>query len=378
MPISMSNKFLSGKIIDQGYYKAFIPNEINRKWEIDDMSVITLLSQADRHLGRLDMYSEYVNIDLYISMHIAKEATQSSRIEGTQTHVEEVFLAKDEISAEKRDDWEEVQNYIQAMNEAVLQLHRLPFSSRLIKKAHKILLSGVRGQNRLPGEFRTSQNWVGGASINDAVFVPPPASEVGRLISDIEKFAHSEEHLLPDLLKIALIHYQFETIHPFLDGNGRVGRLMITLYLVSKGILKQPILYLSDFFEKNKSLYYDNLMRVRTHNDINQWFKFFLTGVIETAKNGVKTFDNILQIQKSLDDLLKPLGSRSGDARLVINELFSIPIINAAKVEKVVGKSAVSAYKLISEMEDLGILKEITGGQRRKMYMFEEYVKLFK
>ncbi len=373
----MSNKFSSGTIVNQGCYKAFIPNEINRQWEVDDMGVITLLSQADRHLGRLDMYSEYVNIDLYISMHIAKEATQSSRIEGTQTRVEDAFLTKNEISVEKRDDWEEVQNYILAMNEAVSQLHRLPFSSRLIKEAHKILLSGVRGQNRLPGEFRTSQNWIGGASINDAIFVPPPASEVGRLMSDIEKFAHNEKLLFPDLLKIALIHYQFETIHPFLDGNGRVGRLMITLYLVSKGILKRPILYLSDFFEKNKSLYYDNLTRVRTHNDINQWFKFFLTGVIETAKNGVKTFDGILQIQRSLDDLLKPLGNRSGDARLVINELFSNPIINAVKVEQVVGKSMVSAYKLISDMENLGILKEITGGQRGKIYMFEEYVNLF-
>lgn len=374
----MNMRYIAGNIVNQGSYKAFIPSEINREWTIDDMTVLTLLSQADRHLGRLDMYSEYVNIDLYISMHIAKEATQSSRIEGTQTHVEEAFLSKDEISAEKRDDWEEVQNYIKAMNEAVLQLHRLPFSSRLIKETHKILLSGVRGQNKLPCEFRSSQNWVGGASINDAIFVPPPASEIGHFISDIEKFAHNEKYLLPDLLKIALIHYQFETVHPFLDGNGRVGRLMITLYLVSKGILKRPILYLSDFFEKNKSLYYDNLMRVRTHNDINQWFKFFLAGVIETAKSGVKTFDNIMQIQQSMDRILKPLGSRSGDARLVMTELFSNPMIDATKVSQIVGKSPVSAYKLIADMQELGILKEITGGQRGKIYMFEEYVNLFK
>ncbi|SFL32097.1 Fic family protein [Proteiniphilum acetatigenes] len=374
----MSKTFLSGNYISQGYYKAFIPSEVNRIWEIDDMHVLRLLSQADRHLGRLDMYSEYVNIDLYISMHIAKEATQSSRIEGTQTHVEEAFLDKEDISIEKRDDWEEVQNYIHAMNVAVNQLHRFPFSGRLIREAHKILLSGVRGAHRMPGEFRTSQNWIGGATLNDAVFVPPPAQEIGRLMSDIEKFANDDENPLPDLLKAAIIHYQFETIHPFLDGNGRVGRLMITLYLVSKGILKQPILYLSDFFEKNKSLYYDNLMRVRTHNDINQWFKFFLTGLIETAKNGISTFDGILQIQKSLDLRLKPFRGRVVDARLIIDELFRNPIINAAKVENIVGKSSVSAYKLIADLEKAGILREITGAQRGRTYIFQDYIELFK
>mgnify|MGYP001026581583 CR=1 FL=1 len=374
----MSEIFSSGTYINQGYYKAFIPSEVNREWIIDDMQVLRLLSQADRHLGRLDMYSEYVNIDLFISMHIAKEATQSSRIEGTRTHVEEAFLEKEDLSIEKRDDWEEVQNYIQAMNEAVQQLHRLPFSGRLIREAHKILLSGVRGEHRMPGEFRSSQNWIGGSTINDAVFIPPPAQEVGRLMSDIEKLANDDINPLPDLLKVAIIHYQFETVHPFLDGNGRVGRLMITLYLVSKGILKRPILYLSDFFEKNKSLYYDNLMRVRTHDDINQWFKFFLSGIIETAKSGVATFDGIMQIQKSLDLTLKPLGGRIADARLVIDELYRNPIINAVKVERIIGKSAVSAYKLIADLEKLGVLKEITGGQRGRIYVFEDYIALFK
>ena len=374
----MSEIFSSGTYINQGYYKAFIPSEVNREWIIDDMQVLRLLSQADRQLGRLDMYSEYVNIDLFISMHIAKEATQSSRIEGTRTHVEEAFLEKEDLSIEKRDDWEEVQNYIQAMNEAVQQLHRLPFSGRLIREAHKILLSGVRGEHRMPGEFRSSQNWIGGSTINDAVFIPPPAQEVGRLMSDIEKLANDDINPLPDLLKVAIIHYQFETVHPFLDGNGRVGRLMITLYLVSKGILKRPILYLSDFFEKNKSLYYDNLMRVRTHDDINQWFKFFLSGIIETAKSGVATFDGIMQIQKSLDLTLKPLGGRIADARLVIDELYRNPIINAVKVERIIGKSAVSAYKLIADLEKLGVLKEITGGQRGRIYVFEDYIALFK
>ncbi len=374
---NMNKQFESGILVNQGYHKSFIPNKINHDWEINDMQVINLLSQADRYLGRLDMYSEYVNIDLYISMHIAKEATQSSRIEGTRTNVEDAFINKESVIDEKRDDWEEVQNYINAMNNAVIQLHELPFSGRLIKQAHQVLLSGVRGEHKLPGEYRKSQNWIGGATLNDAVFIPPPAQHVDELMSDLEKFANDISNPLPILLKAALIHYQFETIHPFLDGNGRVGRLMITLYLVAQGILKRPVLYLSDFFEKHKSLYYDNLTRARTHNDINQWFKFFLTGVIETAKKGTETFDGILQIQRSLDELLKPLAGRTSDARLVLDEMFKNPVIDVAKVSGIIGKSNVSSYKLITDLENLGILEEITGSSRDRLYAFKDYVALF-
>lgn len=370
-------KFTSGKYINQGYYKSFQPNTIHKDWILNDMEVIQLLSKADRHLGRLDMYSEYVNIDLFIRMHIAKEATQSSKIEGTQTNMEEAFLSKEEIAYEKRDDWEEVQNYINAMNEAVKLLHRLPFSSRLIKQTHKILLQGVRGEHKLPGEYRSSQNWIGGASISDATFIPPIHSSINELISDLEIFANDEISPLPDLIKIAIIHYQFETIHPFLDGNGRVGRLLITIYLVSKGILKQPILYLSDFFEKNRMLYYDNLMRTRTHNDINQWLKFFLTGIIETAKKGVTTFDGILQLQKSLEEKLKSLGNRNMDARKVVDYLYTQPIIEVTKVEELLQKSSVTAYKLLADLERLDVIKEISGAQRNKLYVFKDYLDLF-
>ena len=370
--------FQSGKYINQGYYKSFQPSLINRDWTITDMQVMNLLSQADRHLGRLDMYSQYVNIDLFIQMHIAKEATQSSKIEGTQTNIEDVFLTKEEVKTENRNDWEEVHNYVKAMNEAVLQLHTLPFSSRLIRYTHKTLLQGVRGEHKLPGEFRSSQNWIGGTSINDAVFVPPVHTSINELMSDIENFANDEINPLPDLLKIALIHYQFETIHPFLDGNGRVGRLLITLYLVNKKILKRPILYLSDFFERNRTLYYDNLMRARTHNDINQWLKFFLTGIIETAKNGVETFDSIMQLQRIIDDKLKNTGSRSGDAYKIVEYLYNQPIIGAQRVSEILGKSLRPAYNMLSVLEGLGIIKEITGGQRGRLYMFSDYVNIFK
>lgn len=370
--------FSAGNYRNQGYYKSFQPNYIHKDWQVEDMQLLNLLSQADRHLGRLDMYSQYVNIDMFIQMHIAKEATQSSKIEGTQTNMEEAFLDRSEIKSGKKDDWEEVQNYIQAMNEAVKLLHQLPFSNRLIKQTHKILLQGVRGAHKQPGKYRTSQNWIGGARINDATFIPPIHTSIGDFMSDIEKFANNELSPLPELLKIAIIHYQFETIHPFLDGNGRVGRLLITLYLVNKGILKRPILYLSDFFERNRMLYYDNLMRVRTHDEIDQWLKFFLTGVIETAKNGVKTFDGILQLQKSIDVKLKTLGSRSGDAYKVVAYLYNRPIINAQKVASIIEKTPRPAYQLIESLEKMKILKEITGAERGRLYLFEEYMNLFK
>jgi Fic family protein len=342
------------------------------------MEIIHLLSQADRQLGRLDMYSEYIpNIDLFISMHVLKEATQSSKIEGTKTNIEEALQDKSDLSEEKRDDWEEVQNYIEALNMAINELETLPFSSRLIRNTHKILLQGVRGKHKIPGEFRSSQNWIGGATISDASFIPPIHADVSDLMGDLEKFAHNPSSLLPELLKIALIHYQFETIHPFLDGNGRVGRLMITLYLVEKRILKKPILYLSDFFERNRDLYYSNLTKVRSENNIQQWFKFFLVGVIETAKNGIETFDKILKLQKAVDSKLQTLGSRTKNARTVISYLYQKPLIDANKVKDLTDLSLPSAYKLVSELEKLEILKEITGGKRGRQYRFQDYLEIF-
>lgn len=370
--------FKAGNYINQGYYKSFQPNFINKDWLINDLEILSLLSKADRNIGKLDTYSQYVNVDLYISMHIVKEATQSSKIEGTQTNMEEAFLDKEDISLENRNDWEEVQNYISAMKSAIKDLESLPISSRLIKKTHKTLLSGVRGEYKLPGEYRKSQNWIGGATINDAVFIPPIHTSVDELMSDLEKFANDEMNYLPDLLKIAIIHYQFETIHPFLDGNGRIGRLLIPVYLVSKEILSSPILYLSDFFEKNRTIYYDNLMRVRTHNNLKQWLKFFLVGVIETSKKGVETFDGILKLQKEIDEKLHSFKGKTDDARKIISILYQNPIIDAQKVEKIIAKSHMSAYKQISILENLGIIKEITGGQRGKIYAFQDYLKLFK
>ncbi len=372
-------QFKSGQYISQGYYKSFQPEFINRQLQVDNMEILQLLSQADRELGRLDMYSKYIpNIELFISMHVLKEATQSSKIEGTQTNMDEALLEKEDLPLDKRDDWDEVQNYIKAMEWAIEHLEKLPFSSRLIRDTHRVLLQGVRGEKKQPGEFRISQNWIGGATINDAVFIPPVHSSVPDLMSDIEKFIHNEEFHIPELLKIGLVHYQFETIHPFLDGNGRVGRLIIPLYLVSKGILQKPVLYLSDFFERNRQLYYDNLTIVREKNDLGQWYKFFLVGVIETAKNGIVTFDNILQLQKQIDIDIQKLGSRALKAKKVIDYLYKKPMITADKVSEIASVSMPSSYKLISELEKLNILQEKTGGQRSRVYAFDNYIKLFR
>lgn len=371
--------FKAGKYINQGTYKSFQPGKINKPWILENMELLNLLSQADRQLGRLDMYSEYIpNIDLFISMHIIKEATKSSKIEGTKTNIEDAILDIEDVNEEKRNDWKEVQNYISALNLAIEDLNKLPFSSRLIKETHRVLLKGVRGKHKLPGDFRSSQNWIGGASINDAIFIPPTFDSVNDYMSDLEKFVHNNDFYFPDLLKIALIHYQFETIHPFLDGNGRVGRLMITLYLVEKGILKKPILYLSDFFEKNRTLYYDNLTRVREKNDIIQWFKFFLVGVTETAKNSIETFDGILKLQKEAEIKIQKLGNRSNNAMLIINHLFQRPIIDAQIAQKTTNLSLPSVYKLLKELEELKILKEVTGGKRGKLFVFYDYIQLFK
>jgi Fic family protein len=371
--------FKAGIKINQGHYESFEPSLLQREWRLHDMKIIELLSKADRQLGRLDMYSEYIpNIDLFISMHVTKEATQSSKIEGTQTQIEEALMDKKNVPAEKRDDWEEVQNYIAAMSSAIKELEELPFSSRLIRNTHRVLMQGVRGEKKQPGEFRNSQNWIGGATISKATFIPPIHDNIPKLMGDLENFMHDESLHLPDLIKIAIMHYQFETIHPFLDGNGRVGRLMITLFLVSCGILKQPVLYLSDYFEKHRADYYDHLMRVRLNDDLSGWVEFFLKGVIETAKSSIQTFDDILKLQKEVDAILRSMGARSANAQKVVNHLYKRPIISAERASEVAEVSMPTAYKLINTLEEHGILNEITGAERNRLYIFKDYLNLFR
>jgi Fic family protein len=372
--------FKAGQFIQQYQYKSFSPSKINLEWTWRDARINTLLAEANKKLGELNAFSLYVlDINFFISMHVVKEATTSSRIEGTRTGVDEALLPIEEIAPDKQGDWQEVQNYIKALNYSVEKLIELPLSTRLLKEAHKILLQGVRGEARMPGEYRTSQNWIGGATLKDAVFIPPQYTEVADLMGDLENFIHNDDIEVPHLIKIAIAHYQFETIHPFLDGNGRLGRLLITLYLVSTGLLDKPTLYLSDFFERNKSLYYDNLTIVRQANNLSQWIKYFLVAVIETSEKGIQSFRKILGIRERIEGKkLLSLGKRITKARVLINYLYRKPIINVKEVEELLSITTKPANAIINEFENLGILKEITGYKRNRLFLFEEYYNLFK
>lgn len=372
--------FDAGNNIKQLDYKAFLPTKINDTWSWNDRELTRLVEKSAIAIGQLDAYSHQIpNIDHFIRMYVVKEATVSSRIEGTQTNMEEVLLKETDIQPERRNDWMEVNNYINALNNSIQQLSELPLSSRLLKKAHQTLLTGVRGEHKLPGEFRRSQNWIGGSSLLSAVFIPPPHDEVNPLMGDLENFLHNDDTGLTDLLKIAIAHYQFETIHPFLDGNGRIGRLMITLYLVEKGIIEKPVLYLSDFFDKNRESYYDNLTRVRTQNDMLRWVKFFLIGIIETCHSSSQTLKSILELKKECEEKrIYGLGKKVNTAKVLLDYLFQQPIVDAEVVSKQTGISLVSSYKLLDDFMRLGILKEMTGAKRNRLFAFEEYFTLFK
>lgn len=374
------NDFISGTWQQGNKYKYFLPEKINHTFVWTDDLINELLEKASLKLGELNSFSRFVpDTDMFIIMHVFKEAVVSSRIEGTRTNIEEALVEEKEIIPEKRDDWQEVNNYVKALNLAIEELAALPLSNRLIRNAHKVLLSSVRGETKTPGEFRTSQNWIGGAAINDAVFIPPSHIEIPELMSDLELFLHNETIRVPHLIRIAIAHYQFETIHPFLDGNGRIGRLLITLYLVSAGVLEKPLLYLSDFFEKNKSLYYDNLTLVRTKNDLGQWLKYFLVGVVETAEKSVSTLEKIVDLKVNIEqNKIQSLGKRTKQGQLLLNNLFSKPVINVKDIQGITGLSPKAAYDLVKAFVETGILKETRGYQRNRVFIFEEYVKMFK
>lgn len=371
--------FKAGKLVQRYQYKSFEPNQIDIAWNVDVAEINMLLSQANLKLGELNAYSQLIpDVDFFIKMHVNKEGTKSSRIEGTQTTLDEALQKRENIQPEKKDDWEEVQHYVQAMNQAIENLTELPFSNRLLKQTHKTLLQSDRGKLKLPGEFRVSQNWIGGSSLADAIFIPPHQDSVNTLMADLEKFLHNENTNVPPLIKIGIAHYQFETIHPFLDGNGRIGRLLITLYLVSNQLLQKPTLYLSDFFEKNKTLYYDNLTRVRTHNDLTHWLKFFLEGVRSTSENSIETFKKIILLRSQLEHQIISLGKRQTLAKSFLQNLYGNPITTASEVAKELSINSATAFRLIDDFSKLNILKEHTGFKRNRIFIFEDYVKLFR
>ena len=371
--------YRSGRHEAQYEYQSFLPEPIHHAWVLSDPQILILNSEADRRLGELNAFAQLVpDIDFFISMYVAKEATQSSRIEGTQTNIEDAFKAAEDLNPEARDDWNEVQNYIRAINHAILGLERLPLSNRLLCETHAILMQGVRGEIKGPGAFRVSQNWIG-VSLKNAAFVPPHHDHVPDLMSDMEKFLHDEAVILPPLIRIAIAHYQFETIHPFLDGNGRLGRLMISLYLASEKLLAKPALYLSDYFERNKTAYVDHLMAVRQGNHLGAWLVFFLHGVAETARASADVFRGILALKEQIEREVMPHFSRrrQANAHALMRQLYARPVIDVKGVQNLLGTSTNTAAALIDDFVSHGILTEATGQRRNRLFLFERYIAMF-
>ncbi len=371
--------YKSGEYIQMNDYKAFIPSKINYNWGWDDTKLDKLLAEANRQIGELNAYSLLIpNVDLYIKMHVKIEANKSSRIEGTRTTVEEDLLDVTDINPEKRDDWEEVQNYVKATNYGVERIKEgFPVCTRLIREIHNILMQGVRGEHKTPGEFRTSQNWIGGSMPSTAVYVPPPHTEIAECLSDFEKFINNEEIDTPDLIKIAILHYQFESIHPFLDGNGRIGRLIIPLYIQSRGMLEKSCLYISDYIERNKDTYYDMLTRVRTHNDMIGWIKFFLEAVIETSKIAKEKFRNVVELTMEMDKIIIDLPVKVENAKKVIDVLYNEPITNRKKLMEITDIKPSTLKDTVNVLLENNIIIETTGYSRNQVFAFQNYIDLF-
>lgn len=372
--------YQAGTYEQQREYQSFLPAPINHPWTIADPQLLQLLGQADRALGELNAFAQLIpDIDFFIRMYVAKEATQSSRIEGTQTNIEDAFKEAEDLLPEVRDDWSEVQNYIRAINFAIDSLERLPLSNRLLRETHAILLAGVRGEAKRPGEFRISQNWIG-VSLRNAAFVPPHHDHVPELMSDLEKFLHNDAIFVPPLIRIGLAHYQFETIHPFLDGNGRLGRLMISLYLAAERLLVKPALYLSDYFERNKTAYVDHLMAVRQGNHMREWLIFFLHGVEETARASIGVFRAILALKERIEREILPRFShrRQENAQSLMRHLYGRPIIDVKGVTALLSTTTNTAAALIDDLVEYGVLIEMTGQRRNRLFVFHEYLNLFR
>jgi Fic family protein len=362
-------------------YRAFIPAPLPPNPPVEmDSELTKLLSHADRMLGRLDgIGSVLPNPSLFVAMYVRQEAVLSSQIEGTQSSLEDVLQFEvDEKSNDLPKDVEEVVNYVGAMNYGIKRLNELPLSLRLIREIHERLMEGVRGQNRTPGEFRKTQNWIGpvGADLNSATFVPPPVPEMKEALNKFEKFLHDES--LPVLIHTGLAHAQFETIHPFLDGNGRVGRLLITFLLCQRRVLHQPLLYLSHYLKVHRAEYYDRLMAIRNDGNWEGWMKFFFRGVAEVSEEAINTSRQIFTLREQHTEVVnRSLGSSAASGLRLLDYLYQQPIVNVRLVEKRLQSSFVTANRLIDQFVKLDILKETTGGQRNRRYSYVPYLRLF-
>lgn len=378
----MGNLVRSGTYVSQPEgYRAFIPAPLPPRPKIRMNGELTkLLSDADRALGRVDGVASILpNPDLFVAMYVRHEAVFSSQIEGTQSTLEDVLEYEVSKKGEPRPkDVEEVVNYVRAMNYGLNRLSELPLSLRLIREIHAELLQGVRGSERTPGEFRRSQNWVGkkNSLIKEAEFVPPPPHEMHAALDNLEGFLHDRTSL-PILVQCGLAHAQFETIHPFLDGNGRIGRLLITLLLCERKVLQRPLLYLSYFLKAHRSQYYDRLMAIRNDGDWESWLKFFFQGVHEVSHAATDTARAILELREGYRDMIAQRMAGSTNGLRLLDYLFEHPLVSARMAEKELKCAYVTAATIIQEFEDLGIIREITGLQRNRLYRFEPYLNLF-
>lgn len=363
-------------------YRAFIPAPLPPAPPVKlTPQLLTLLSKADRALGRLDGSIQTLpNPDLFVFMYVRKEAVLSSQIEGTQSSLQDVLAAEAKILAPDRpQDVDEVVNYVGAMNYGLLRLTSLPVSVRLIREIHEKLLQGVRGSKLTPGELRRSQNWLGpsGCSLSEASFVSPPYQEVPAHLGELERFLH-EKSELPILVKIGLAHVQFETIHPFLDGNGRVGRLLIGFLLCEGDILRKPVLYLSHYFKRHRSRYYELLQAVRDNGEWEAWLDFFLEGVVEVSKQATETAHAILQLREGhRNAITASLGRSAGNGHKLLEHLYRHPIISVKEAQDVIGTTFPAANETIGRMVELDILQEITGQARNRKFMYQSYINLF-
>lgn len=373
----------SGRLIrQQSGYSAFIPAPLPPKPPISVTGTLqALLSKADRELGRLDGSIQTLpNPDLFVMMYVRKEAVLSSQIEGTQSSLQDLLAAEAKVFAKEGPrDVAEVINYVRAMNHGLSRLAKLPVSVRLFREIHEKLLTGVRGSTLTPGELRRSQNWIGpvGCTLAEAAFVPPPAEEVPQALGDLEKFLHQEDDM-PLLIKIGLAHVQFETIHPFLDGNGRIGRLIITFLLCERGILQKPVLYLSYYFKRNRQAYYDHLQAVRDKGDWEGWLTFFLRGIVEVSAQATETARRILELREKHRSLIaEHVGRAAGNGHLVLEHLFKRPIVSVKDVRSITRTTNPAANQLVQKLTEQGILNEITGQKRNRRFRYEDYIRLF-
>lgn len=362
-------------------YKSFVPKKLPPDPPIQfDAELQNLLSLADRKLGRLDGVTQILpNPELFVAMYVRKEAVLSSQIEGTQASFADILSAEyNQVDDQRRDDIGEVSNYVNAMNYGLSALNELPLSLRLIRNIHKKLLEGTRGSHRNPGEFRRSQNWIGpaGCTLNSATFVPPTVPDMKNALSDLETYMHQDDDM-PALIKIALIHAQFESIHPFLDGNGRMGRLLITFWLCQQNILSQPLLYLSYYFKQNRTEYYDRLMSVRTKGDWEGWVKFFLRGVAEVADQATISAKAILELKNTLTDQFRLMDNNNGYYLRLFDVLFEHPFVTRADVIKLLSVSNPTAGNVIATFCNMNILLDITPERsRNKLYAFIDYIRI--